>query len=376
MFYFNSKYKFKKFFLDKRYKNLEKGYSYFIEAMIAVSNKENKKANLLNKKMQSYLKNNKILTLLLQSEVSKMDNEVGKLQSVYEEMIKTKNTESLGYKGLMEQYLKNQDYHHAYIYGEKLFIINPKLEKLYETLIYVIAKTKNWNKMIELSARALSQKIIDKKTYNENQSIAYFEIAKIKRLSEPNESLKLIEKSLKLKSNFPPYIELYLEIVNSLGSISLLKKSLNKFWFENPSSLLRNVIVNFIEKNKIDNIDFIQEIARKNLSHEESKKLLVYLYIRTNKWDLARSNIKGIIGSNPGKEVCLFMAEIEEGEFNDIQKGDSWRLRAQNASLDNLWICKITNQPQSNWDSMSESGYFNSLEWKQPKMLNQPMEII
>ena len=35
-------------------------------------------------------------------------------------MLKSKKTETLGYRGLMEQNLNNQDYHHAFLYGEKL----------------------------------------------------------------------------------------------------------------------------------------------------------------------------------------------------------------------------------------------------------------
>ena len=47
-------------------------------------------------------------------------------------MIKIKNTESLGYRGLMEQSLNNEDYHHAFIFEEKLFTLNPKIDKLYQ----------------------------------------------------------------------------------------------------------------------------------------------------------------------------------------------------------------------------------------------------
>ena len=63
------------------------------------------------------------------------------------------------------------------------------------------------------------------------------------------------------------------------------------------------------------------------------------------------------------------MASLEMGEFNDIQKRDAWMLRAQNANLDEVWICNITNISQNNWNSTSNSGYFNSLEWGRPKML-------
>ena len=63
------------------------------------------------------------------------------------------------------------------------------------------------------------------------------------------------------------------------------------------------------------------------------------------------------------------MAALEMGEHNDIQKRDSWMLRAENAVLDEIWICQITNISQLNWNSVSDAGYFNSLEWRRPKML-------
>ena len=88
----------------------------------------------------------------------------------------------------MEQSLKQQDYHHAFIYGEKLFSLNPKIEKLYETLLNVIAKTKNWNQLINITDKAYSNRIIKKEEANENKSIALFEIAKIKMKSDDKEA--------------------------------------------------------------------------------------------------------------------------------------------------------------------------------------------
>ena len=87
-------------------------------------------------------------------------------------MIKSEPTMNLGFRGLMEQYLKAQDYHHAFIYGEKLFNNNPYIEKIYDTLVNIIAKTNNWQQLLLLSDKAYSKKIIDKNTYSENKSIA------------------------------------------------------------------------------------------------------------------------------------------------------------------------------------------------------------
>tara|TARA_Y100001970_G_scaffold9137_1_gene10634 strand:+ start:17856 stop:18935 length:1080 start_codon:yes stop_codon:yes gene_type:complete len=357
--------------LNTKYKKIEKGYSYFVEAMIALANKDNKNAVIYHKKMNNYLKDGVSLSLLLKSEVLKIEKNNEALSKVYEVMIKSKNTEALGLRGLMEQNLNNQDYHHAFLYGERLFFLNPKIEKLYDTLINIIVRTKNWNQMISISDHAYNKKIIDKFTLNENKSIAYYEMSKIKFDSDINDSSKLIQKALHLKKNFTPYIKLYLEIIAKQENSSRLTKFVKKYWFEYPNSSLRNILIEIIQKNNLGSIDFVQNLVKHNYSKEESKKLLIYFAIKNENWDLARNTIKGLIGTNPSKEICNFMSDIEIGEFNDMQKSDAWKLRAQNAPLENLWICRITNKTQTEWEPLSISGYFNSLEWKQPKMLNQ-----
>ena len=369
--FFKTRFTFQKYLFLNKYKRLQKGYNYFVDAMIAIANKDHKLAISSNNKMDNYIKDDPGLSLLLKSEVLKIEKKYDQLSKVYEEMIKKKNTETLGYRGLMEQNLKNQDFHHAFIYGEKLFSLNPQIEKLYETLVQIISKTRNWNQLVVISDKAYSKRIINEETAKENKSIAFYEIAKIKMHSDINDSLNFIQKAMKLKKNFPPYIKLYLEILLLNDKLAQTKKIIKKFWVEKPSYSLRKVITSILKTNNLDNIDFIQYIVDKNINNIESKKLLVDFAIYLNQLNIARNNIKGLIGANPTQEICLFMADIELGEFNDIQKSESWKLRAQNAELEYFWICNITNMSQKNWSALSDSGYFNSLEWRRPKMLNQ-----
>ena len=105
--------------------------------------------------------------------------------------------------------------------------------------------------------------------------------------------------------------------------------------------------------------------------------MLIFFAIKNQDWFIARKNITGLIGSNPTREICLFMADIELGENNDIVKSNSWKIRAENADLENCWICAISSQPQKEWSSVSNSGYFNSLEWRQiPMLYHQQLEKI
>ena len=368
--YFRTKFVFEKYSFSKKIKRTEKGYNYFADAMIALLNKDNKTATISGKKMKNFFKEEATLNLVLQSEILKIEKKSDELTEIYDLMIKNSKTKTLGYRGLMEQSLKQQDYHHAFIYGEKLFFLNPKIEKLYETLVSIIAKTRNWNQLIVITEKAFSNKIIKKEEVYENKSIAFFETAKIKMNSDINEGIKLIEKAISFKKNFPPYIKLYLEILFKERNTNKIKKILKKYWNQNPNSALRLSITDVLKKNKINEIDFVKNIIDKNSNNEESKKLLIDFAIYLNEWSLARNNIKGLIGTNPSREICLFMSEIELGEFNDIQKSEAWKIRANNAIPDNYWVCKITNTSQKNWSALSEAGHFNSLEWRQPKMLS------
>ena len=187
--------------------------------------------------------------------------------------------------------------------------------------------------------------------------------------SDLKESLNLIQKAIKLNGPFPPFIKLYLEILMTQNEISKIKKVIKKYWNDQPSSSLRIIISEFLKKNNLANLDDIKFIIKSNYNDDESKKLLVDFAIHNNDWSLAREKIKGLINFNPDREICELMALLEMGEFNDIQKRDSWMLRAEHANFDEIWICQITNTPQKNWNSISDSGHFNSLEWRRPKML-------
>ena len=369
--FFRSRLSLGKYFLKNKYNKIEKGYLHFVDAMIAVANKDNKTALKSHKKMVSYLKDDPSLSLLLKSEVLKIEKKFPELNNIYEDMIKSKKTETLGYRGLMEQNLRNQDYHHAFLYGEKLFSINPNIEKLYDTLIFIAAKTKNWNQIILLSDKAFSNKIISKNDLNENKSIGFYEIAKIKFDSDIKDALKNILKAIELKKNFAPYVKLHLEITVALNDKRNLKKLIKKYWSSNPSSLLRPIIIKILNDNDLTDIKFINEIIKNNAGEEESKKLLIYFAIKNLKWDIARENVIGMIGSNPSKDICYFMSDIELGENNDKQKSDAWIMRAENAKLENSWICRITNQSQEEWSSLSDSGNYNSLVWSSPMIIRQ-----
>tara|TARA_B110000438_G_C15724955_1_gene611574 strand:- start:229 stop:1269 length:1041 start_codon:yes stop_codon:yes gene_type:complete len=337
--------------------------------MIALANKDYKKAVVESSNVSNYLSDNPALSLLLKSQILKIEKKYDELSLIYEAMTKNEKTENLGYRGLMEQYLRAQDYHHAFIYGEKLFYKNPYIEKIYDTLVNIVAKTNNWQQLLNITDNALAKKIIDKKTYQENKSISLYEIAKIKQYAEINESINYVKKALNLRKNFPPYVKLYLELLIQNKNYNFAKKFLKKTWKENPHPEYKSTIPLLAKNLEIQITDFVKIIVGNSLHEEESKILMVEALIENKNWDTARKQIKDLIDIQPKKEICLLMAKIEEGDTHDIQKINSWTMRSQQGVEKNIWVCLISNLTQPEWSALSAGGYFNSLSWQKPILL-------
>ena len=117
-------------------------------------------------------------------------------------------------------------------------------------------------------------------------------------------------------------------------------------------------------------LEIVKYITGTSYKSEESSILMVEALIEGKKWNDARNQIRDLLDVRPKKEVCLLMAKIEEGDSDDVQKINAWTQRAKSGAVNNIWICTISKKSQKTWSSVSEGGYFNSLEWKQPPMLD------
>ena len=370
-FYFKIRFKIYKYKINKKIKTKEKGYDSFVKGMVALANKDFKTAIQESRKTLDHAGDNPSLYLLLRSESLKVEKKYEELREIYKKMIENNYTKNLGLKGMMEQYLLSQDYHHAFIYAEKLFNNNPHIEKIYETLLNIIIKTSNWHQLIIITERAFEKKIIKRKEYEENKSIAFYEIAKVKKLSNTKEAISFINKALKLKNNFAPYVRAYLDLLIENNQLEDAKKYVRKIWKIAPHPEYKDIIYNLSNIMRIDLLDLIKYITESYLKSEESKLLLIEALIFKKKWNDARNEIKFFLEIRPKKNICLLMAKIEEGENNDIQKKNSWLLRSNNGQHENMWVCMISKKDQNFWSSVSQSGYFNSLEWREPYMLNE-----
>ena len=120
-FYFKIINRFNKYQLKRLQNKEKKGYDFFTRGMVALANKDYKKASILSKKLDKFLVNDKSLFMLLHSEVLKKTKKFNQLEDTYNKMLTYDTTKELGEIALMEYYLSLQDFHHAFLYKSYLF---------------------------------------------------------------------------------------------------------------------------------------------------------------------------------------------------------------------------------------------------------------
>ena len=107
-----------------------------------------------------------------------------------------------------------------------------------------------------------------------------------------------------------------------------------------------------------------EELRELNPDHPESRIALVQSLIDANIWGAARKHLEALGLENPSSRICRLMAELEEGENNDMEKVHQWLVRASTAEPDPSWSCSECGVSNIVWAPLcGHCGALGSLEW-------------
>ena len=346
-------------------RNYKKGISAIVKSFTAMFNNDAKELLIQSNKIENYLKDNPI-SLILKAEAARKAKKFDLAEQHYNKMLLDSNTKTLGLRGLLEQNLKKQDYHHALIYAEEIYNINSKLDWIYRTIIQILIRTKNWQKFIEINKDAYGKKIISKKEYFNSISIAKYEIALIKESFSRHESLKLLNEANSERPNFLPIVKKFANLLINNNQTLKAKKLLFKCWLTNPHQMLLEEIMFLVKKEDGNLINIVSKLIKNNSENYDSIVALTKANIFSNNWARAREVIKPILSSKPNRTICELMYEIEMGLSNNAQKANSWKSRALLGDAEKTWVCKHSGLSQDEWSSISQGEHFDSLEWTWP----------
>lgn len=96
--------------------------------------------------------------------------------------------------------------------------------------------------------------------------------------------------------------------------------------------------------------------------------------IEAYEWSLARNALAPFSADRPTRQMCLLMAEIEEGQSGDQGKARAWLARAVTAPADPVWVADGVTSDE--WAPVSPvTGRLDAFEWKVPVKERTPLLI-
>ncbi len=346
--------------------NYNKGITSIVKAIAAMSNNDDKELIVQANRIDNYLKDNPI-SLILKAESAKKAKKNDIAEKYYNQMLQLSDTKIIGFRGLLEQNLKKQDFHHALIYAEEIYKINYKLEWIFETIIQIIVKTQNWQKLIEINKDAYYKKIISKKEFQETNSSANYEIAIIKESFSSQEAINLLSIANNDRPNYPPIVKKFSSLLINNNEFTKAKKLILKCWANFPHQMLFDEYVNISRNENTNIINNVSKLIKNNPNEYDSIIAMAKAHILEKNWERAKNLMKPLLSSKPSKTVCEVMHDIELGMSGNAQKANSWKNRILMGDYEKTWVCKYTGYIQDNWSPVSEGGFLNSLEWTWPK---------
>ena len=130
----------------------------------------------------------------------------------------------------------------------------------------------------------------------------------------------------------------------------------------NEKENLEKLISSWDESLRLQNIDYEFVIVEdgstdgtKELIKELEKNYPILNLSSEKKRGYTKAVLEGIYSSSGHYILCT----------------DSDNQIKVNSLIENIWVCKITNQAQEHWNSISDSGYFNSLVLNNLKMIDR-----
>lgn len=224
---------FEKWRYTKRY---DQGFEYFIESLEFLKSGDIKNAQKLNQKTQKLLPNHNLKNFLA-AETSALSEQPHKAIVHYKKLTQNKNSHFLGLSGLIEQYALLEDWAHVQKYAAQAYTQNRKNKFVLESWFQASFYENDTERMLNLLSNIQKHASYTSEFLDQVESFIYIDKA-LKSASE-KETLKLLQKALKVYEYNIPAFELYFQ--QRVFNVSKRLKMLNEFFKKCPHPQIYNL---------------------------------------------------------------------------------------------------------------------------------------
>lgn len=339
------------------------GFKALTKGLIAVASGEVKQARRYSGQAERLLEE-KPLTNLLGAQAAQLDGDEDGIKKYFHAMLDSPDTAFLGLRGLTAQAQRGGDRQAALEFAGRAFDLRPKTTWAFEALVELQSQSGDWDGALGTLEKAKKAGSLDSSIVRRwRAGLLTAKAYMADRNGKGDEAENDAVQAHHLMPSLAPAAVLAARKLCAKDNDWKAAGILEEAWREAPHPSLVEAYVS-LKPNETahERAKRLHGLAQMNPKHMESQLLMARQSINTRKWQEAREVLKPLVDATPTARVCALMAEIEQGDNDNVGGAREWLARAVAAPPEPEWVRASFNLSTEEWSNLARQ-IASDLNW-------------
>lgn len=306
------------------------------------------------------------LARLLEAQTAQLRGDHKRVERVFADMLADPETEIVALRGLYIRAQQAGNDGRASDFAERAYRRHPGLDWASEAVLKTQAARRDWPAVLGVLESQRRGKLLDEEAFRRKRAVVLTAQALEAEAADADAAADLAGKALKLDPGLVPAAVLAARMHFARGALKRGLKTIEKAWRINPHPELAQAYGHARPgESARDRLARIRRLLAVAPGGEAGAAALARAAIEARDWTTAREALADHVSSRPRAQICVLMAEIEEGEFGDKGRAREWLGRAVAAPRDPAWVADGFVSEQ--WRPVSPvTGELGAFVWRVP----------
>lgn len=348
----------------------EQGLQAISKGLIAIATGDLSAAKRFSKRARALVPSEPLTQVLL-AQRAQLEGNNADAEKFFTAMLDNPETELLGRQGLVQHAINRGDRDVALTHARRAFQLRPKAKWAYQALLDHLSKANAWDEALETIEKGRQSKHLNADDAKFKKAV--FLTAKAYAALEHDDKTAaetLAIQAQRLVPGFTPAAVLAARILIKKSAHWRASGILEEAWRAQPHpAIIETYAAIKPDENMRLRARRLSGLVEMRADHPESQLLRARIAINTHEWGDARDILAPLAQDTPTPRVCALMAEIEQGERNNIGAAREWMARAVAAPSEPEWLRTDFRFTASEWGELAR----DLTEWP-PKFSERTFE--
>lgn len=353
--------------LHRKLQKMRRGQDQLTEGLIAIAGGNASEAGRLAVGARKLLGTTPA-TQLLQAQAAELAGDHRTARDIFRSLAATNATAVLGYRGLIMDAKREQDWLEVEKLAEKLQDIKPNTPWLNVIRFELLARRQDWDNAAEVLGKVAQSRLIEPaRAKHTRAALLAASAQKAAHFGQSDKALQLAEQAVRLDSDWAPALILLAQQLLNTGQHRAALRTVEKNWARLPHPQLAAIYRQSFSRS-LESYKHMEKLCRANPEAPESRLALAETALAADIWGEARRHLIALVSRDQATQsVFRMLARLERRESGDEQAALQWMTKAADARPDPLWLCQSCGGGTEEWQgTCPHCSSFDSLQWQSP----------